>query len=221
MKKEISLSNSTHPAKKPFYKKWWFIVIIVILVIGVIGAMSGGQDTNVQNNQPSSQTDNTKTDEEVNYVEPGMYKIGTDLDAGTYLIFGTGYMALTKDSTGELDSIITNDNYINTRYIAVEDGEYFEFTDGEAYRVKDAPEISNNGEFLDEGMYRVGRDLDPGEYKVKSLTNEEYSGYYEVCNGSRGTIDSIVTNDNFSGEKYITVKKGQYLKLSGCQLILK
>ena len=118
-------------------------------------------------------------------------------------------------------SLIVNDNYINTRYIAVKDGEYLEFTDGRAYRVKDAPEIFNDGEVLDEGMYRVGRDLEPGEYKVKSLTDEEYSGYYEVCNGSRGTIDSIVTNDNFSGEKYITVKKGQYLKLSGCQLILK
>lgn len=116
MKKEISSSNSTHPAKKPFYKKWWFIVIIVILVIGVIGAMSGGQDTGVQNNQPSSQADDTKAEEEANYVEPGMYKIGTDLDSGTYLIFGMGYMALSKDSSGELDSLIVNDNYINTRY---------------------------------------------------------------------------------------------------------
>ena len=98
MKKEISSSNSTHPAKKPFYKKWWFIVIIVILVIGVIGAMSGGQDTNVQNNQPSSQTDNTKTDEEVNYVEPGMYKIGTDLDAGTYLIFGRDILKIVQEN---------------------------------------------------------------------------------------------------------------------------
>lgn len=220
MKKGISSSASI---KKPFYKRWWFIVIVVILAIGVIGAMSGDSDepttASQSTDQPSSQA--SEEEDEPDYVEPGMYKIGTDLDAGTYLIFGSGYMELSKDSTGEIESIITNDNYINTRYIAVKNGEYFEFSDGKAYRVKDAPEISNNGEVLDEGMYRVGRDLEPGEYKVESLTDDEYSGYYEVCNGSRGSIDSIVTNDNFSGTKYITVSDGQYLKLSGCQLILK
>lgn len=34
-------------------------------------------------------------------------------------------------------------------------------------------------------------------------------------------MSSIKTNDNFEGEKYITVDEDDYLKLIGCKLVTK
>lgn len=39
-------------------------------------------------------------------------------------------------------------------------------------------------------------------------------GYLAVTTTTSESIGSIVTNDNFKTEKYITVQDGQYLKLN-------
>lgn len=64
-------------------------------------------------------------------------------------------------------------------------------------------------------MFKVGLHIPAGEYKLVATRS---LGYCEVSNSSKHTIGSIVSNDNFSGEKYITVRNGQYLKLSGCKI---
>ena len=62
--------------------------------------------------------------------------------------------------------------------------------------------------------------LKEGEYKVEVDENSMIGyGYVEVSNNSTHTIDSIVSNDNFEGTKYISVKKGQYLKLNGAHIV--
>lgn len=62
-------------------------------------------------------------------VGEGMYLVGTDIQAGTYLLTATSedwgaYYARCKDASGEMSSIIANDNFSNTAYITVENGEY-------------------------------------------------------------------------------------------------
>ena len=62
-------------------------------------------------------------------VGEGMYLIGADIQAGTYLLTATSedwdaYYARCKDASGEMSSIIANDNFSNTAYITVENGEY-------------------------------------------------------------------------------------------------
>lgn len=64
-------------------------------------------------------------------------------------------------------------------------------------------------------MFRVGQDIAPGEHKLQSVGS--YSGYYAVFNDSRQT--DIVTNDNFDGTTYITVRSGQYLDLNRCKIV--
>ena len=68
---------------------------------------------------------------------------------------------------------------------------------------------------LSGGMYKVGVDIEAGEYKV----TPDGSGYYEVDSSSAGTLDVIVANENFSSDVYVTVADGQYLKLSGATLV--
>lgn len=66
---------------------------------------------------------------------------------------------------------------------------------------------------LKEGMYRVGSDIEAGEYKLTATRSS--GGYWKVTASSAADAD-IVGNDNFSNSTYVTVSEGQYLKLSGC-----
>lgn len=67
-----------------------------------------------------------------------------------------------------------------------------------------------------EGMYKVGVDIPAGEYNVTAELGE--SAYLEVSADSTG--DSIITNDVFENNLYITVTDGQYLTLKRCYISL-
>lgn len=67
-----------------------------------------------------------------------------------------------------------------------------------------------------EGMYKVGVDIPAGEYNV--MAEEGESAYLEVSADSTG--DSLITNDVFENNLYITVTDGQYLTLKRCYISL-
>lgn len=149
----------------------------------------------------------------------GQYKVGKDLPAGEYVLITTdiAYFEISSDSTGSTSSIITNDFFENRSIVSVSEGEYLKISNSVMYSFKDAPPFEENNGILPQGMYRVGFDLLPGEYKV--IPDSDY-GYLEVTYDSRHTLDSIIYNDNLEGEQYITVNYGQYLTLSDCHLKL-
>lgn len=159
-------------------------------------------------------------EEELESYGPGMYKVGTDMKAREYILIpsGYGYYEVDKDSTGDLESILSNDNFEGSRYIKVEDGQYVTLQDCTAYPAKYVKKGKVDNSDPVNGMYKVGVDIDAGEYKVEPLSD---FGYYEVNNTSDCTasLDAIVTNDNIESPAYITVSEGQYLKLSDCQLV--
>lgn len=214
--------------------KWTGIIFVVLIAIGLF--LGGGSDESSQTSSTSAvenSTDSEATEtnnqeavattadtekpaekESSKYIKAGMYKVGKDLPAGEYLIIGDGsmsYYQVSKDSTGSLDSILTNDNFSNTRYVTVSDGQYIEFRNAKMILASEAEPQTN----FSNGMYKVGKDIPAGEYKVAA----DGMGYFEVAKDSKGNIDSIVTNSNFEGEKYVTVKDGQYLKLQNCKLV--
>lgn len=65
---------------------------------------------------------------------------------------------------------------------------------------------------IGEGTYRVGTDIQAGEYKVTG-TSLGGKGYWEVKNSSAPDADRV-GNDFFKGTSYVTVSDGQYLTLS-------
>ena len=67
-----------------------------------------------------------------------------------------------------------------------------------------------------EGMYKVGVDIPAGEYNV--IAEQGQSAYLEVSSDSTG--DSIITNNIFENNMYITVTDGQYLTLNRCYISL-
>lgn len=50
--------------KKPFYKKWWFILIVAIIVLGAIGNTIDGDDKgNTKKDNPTEQKETVKKDD--------------------------------------------------------------------------------------------------------------------------------------------------------------
>ncbi len=142
--------------------------------------------------------------------ENSTYKIGTDMPAGEYVLYatsGSGYFCVSSDSYG--NSIVCNDNFENNSIVSVEEGEYIELSRCYAEPIKIAGSLTTTGS----GMFKIGEHLPAGEYKLRATGD---SGYYCVYNDSRH--DDIETNDNFSGTAYVSVRNGQYLLLSRCEI---
>ncbi|WP_137744219.1 hypothetical protein [Robertmurraya siralis] len=217
--------------RKPFYKKWWFWLLAIIIVI----ALTQCGDEEANNNETANkkaQTDetNNERDKEAptekegkndSKINAGVYKVGSDIPAGEYLVLanGTGYIESASDSTGQLDSIIFNDNLVSGghTYVTLNDGEYFKLQGTEMYPVDSAPSIIPEDGLYQNGMFKVGQDIPAGEYKV-ILDSSIGMGYLEVSKNSRHQIDSIVTNENVQSDMYITISDGQYIKLQDCQI---
>jgi len=216
------------------------IAFIVIMMAVITTNTSNKKNTNTNTKSTVSQTptdiekttDNTTSVNNTDDISPsnavvddgsikeGMYKVGTDLSAGEYVIITNnseqGYMQITKDSTGTFDSIISNENIANRTYVTVNDTEYLTVKNAKIYPLDKAPKIDTSSGTLSDGMYKVGTDIQAGEYKINSPSN----GYIEITSGSRHTLDGIISNDNFTGDKYITIQDGQYMKLHNATLTL-
>lgn len=144
----------------------------------------------------------------------GHYKVGQDIPAGEYYVKCSSsnlYVEIASDSSGSLDSIISNLNTNGGVYVTVKDGEYLKVTGGDIYEINKAPNRGAENGYYKDGMYKVGQDIPAGEYNVESTSG---LAYIEVDSDSRHTLDSIITNDNFENNKIITVSDGQYLLLN-------
>ena len=91
------------------------------------------------------------------------------------------------------------------RYVQLLEGQYIQIKDSKMISIESAPLITGNT-----GMLKVGRDIMPGEYKI---VQDGSLAYVEILKDSSGYFSSIVTNDSFEGEMYITIQDGQYVKL--------
>lgn len=148
----------------------------------------------------------------------GQYKIGTDLPAGEYYIKCNSinlYVEISSDSSGELDSIISNLNTEGGVYVTVRDGEYLKVDGGEIFNISDIEIEPENG-YYPAGQYKVGEDIPAGEYTLEALDGEE--GYIEVTSDSRHTLESIITNDLFDNNTIITLTDGQYVLFNSAKL---
>lgn len=206
------------------------IIVLVFMVAVTSLILTGCGDTSPQgtSNQKEVTTASTPAPTPapaptVKTYSDGMYKIGDDMPAKEYVLVSdsSAYFQIAKNSTGELDSILANDNFTNRSIITVSSGQYLTLRNCTAYAFEDAPKIQPSDGFLSEGMYKVGIDLPAGEYKVildkDAIVNY---AYVEVSTNSTHGLDSIVSNDNFQTERYITVKNGQYIKLNNAKLKL-
>jgi len=243
--KEVAKSAKSCPncgAKipKPIFKRWWFWVLVIIILSAIVSGAGGndGTKSTIQSASTASTTKatidsastietssesttvSTTTAEEIKFIKPGMYKVGSEIKAGEYVIFanyGT-YYEILKDSNGTLDSIIANEIVMNQSVVDLKEGVYFNFKDGELFPIEDAPIIEPIEGKLQEGMYKVGLHIKAGEYKI--VPDNSGMSYLEVAKDAQHTLNSIVSNDILSGEKYITIKDGQYITVKGAYILV-
>jgi hypothetical protein len=153
----------------------------------------------------------------------GDFQVGADLKPGTYRTTGNSdgmcYWERAKDASGEVDSLLANDNVTGTSYVTVKATDKIFKSSGcndwEAVdpKAKGSPAAKMAG---DGGMFAVGADIAPGTYK--STGNADDSCYWERAKDAEHSIDSIVANNNVNGTAVVTISASDaYFKTSGCQ----
>ncbi|MGW2031246.1 hypothetical protein [Streptomyces sp. NPDC001811] len=152
----------------------------------------------------------------------GEYRVGTDVKPGTYRTAGNDdgmcYWERAKDASGELDSLLANDNVSGTSYVTVKATDKLFKSSGcedwEAVdpRAKGTPASSMDG---DGGMFKVGTDIAPGTYR--STGNGDDSCYWERTKDADHGLDSIIANNNVTGTAVVTISPSDaYFKTNDC-----
>ncbi|MFC8434341.1 hypothetical protein [Streptomyces sp. NPDC057253] len=153
----------------------------------------------------------------------GDFQVGSDIKPGTYRTTGNTdglcYWERAKDASGEVDSLLANDNVTGTSYVTVKSGDKLfkssDCHDWEAVgaKAKGSPATRMSG---DGGMFRVGADIAPGTYR--STGNTDDSCYWERTKDAEHGIDSILANDNANGTAVVRIGASDgYFKTAGCK----
>ena len=160
--------------------------------------------------------------EDSNSVKSGYYKVGVDIDPGEYLIIAGdyyGYYECTLDRSGSINSVVYNNVLMGNEpsYITVNYGEYLKVDNSRMYKIADAPSIKPSNNVYTAGQYKVGRDIPAGTYKVSAVGA---NGTVQVNPKSRHNADDATLFESlYGGSLTITVENGDYIELTGAQII--
>ena len=83
-----------------------------------------------------------------------------------------------------------------------------------AYTPAAASKVEPKDGVLPEDMYRVGKDLPAGTYKVRKKGTDSY---VEITSTSTRAENDTIAYETIKDEKEITVKDGQYLRMSSAR----
>ncbi|WP_030341486.1 hypothetical protein [Streptomyces sp. NRRL S-1022] len=152
----------------------------------------------------------------------GDYRVGTDVQPGTYRTAGNTdglcYWERAKDASGELDSMLANDNVSGTSYVTIKPTDKLFKSHGcEGWEAVDPKAKGTPGSSMDGdgGMYKVGTDIAPGTYR--SAGNTDDGCYWERVKDAGHGLDSIIANNNVKGTAVVTISPSDaYFKTNGC-----
>ena len=146
----------------------------------------------------------------------GMYKAGTDLPVGEYVLLAEqADLEVLTDARWDGSGFPTPmDNRV---YVTLRSGEYLRFTAGEL--LDEAPEPGSGD--LPQGMYKIGTDLPPGSYTLRVPPGQH--GFYTVYDATtHPLLEHIVDglSGSITGDTEITVEAGQYLDVSRAVILV-
>jgi RNA polymerase subunit RPABC4/transcription elongation factor Spt4 len=243
--KEIAKSTRVCPGcgkrnKKPLWQTI-LIILAALIFLSIIANTGGGSKksetaTVSQNTENSSGSENSETagvlqntknssgkpQTKANFIKAGMYKVGSEIAAGEYVVESTGslgYYQISSDSTGEFGSIIVNDNLNRGEfgYVIVQNGDYIKLQDCRMYLSADKNINPANLGKIPSSTYKIGKDLPAGEYK---LTVKRQPAYWERSKNPRDNMFSIIANDMIENSAYVRVSEGEYFKITGIEAAL-
>lgn len=149
----------------------------------------------------------------------GMYRCGTDFEAGEYIAYGfidQGNIQIADSISG-----LENAEYQQGIFIDIQlnEGQYIDLGTTTVMLSKDQIDMDNLKQY---GIFQVGVDIEPGEYKITSITNEYHTnlgnwsgslGGYEICEDDPFNNNTLVSEGLYGEQKYIELKEGQYLRI--------
>lgn len=85
-----------------------------------------------------------------------------------------------------------------------------------AVSVRPASRSAGPATSFSDGTYQVGVDIAPGRYKTSGAPASGLGiCYWERDRNDSGEFSAIISNDVFKGPGSVTVKNGEFAKLSG------
>ncbi|MFH9084300.1 hypothetical protein [Streptomyces sp. NPDC017673] len=186
------------------------------------GHRSGGAKDSGGAEKSDAKSDAKPAEKKAAFGGDGEYQVGTDVKPGTYRTTGNDdgmcYWERAKDASGELDSLLANDNVSGTSYVTIKPTDKLFKSSGcedwEAVdpKAKGTPASSMDG---DGGMFKVGTDIAPGTYR--STGNADDSCYWERTKDAGHGLDSIIANNNVTGTAVVTISPSDaYFKTNDC-----
>jgi hypothetical protein len=156
-------------------------------------------------------------------VRIGTHMIGKDIQPGIYWglagegLFGSCYWARVSDLTGDLGSILANDNATGQYYVEIKANDYAFETGCELILLEHAP-LQEVGDVLATGTYIIGRDIQPGTYQGQAGEEFTDSCYWARLTDVSGDLGSIIANDNALGSYYVQVLESDFALITACPL---
>lgn len=148
----------------------------------------------------------------------GTFQVGTDIQPGTYKTSGNDdgmcYWERAKDAKDDTDSILANDTVAGSSYVTIKPTDkIFTSTDCKDWYPAGADKPAAPKTSMGDGMYKVGTDIAAGTYKAKGGE----ACYWERTKDALHDLDSILANDNVTGQAVVTITaKDAYFKTGDC-----
>lgn len=153
----------------------------------------------------------------------GTYNVGIDIPAGQYVMTPTtkyqeGYYFTTNYDRSIISSgCVDCDSFMIRGYATVQNGDKFELDYATMIPAKDAGRLlPYKDDLYNPAEYKIGFDLPAGTYNLYYLDSKSH---YEIrTSDSHLGYGNAVDSQDISGNTSVTVKDGQYLKLTHCAL---
>lgn len=186
-------------------------LFLALSLAAAFPAVSWADDIDVE--YGAGGTDSPETVSNVVYG-PGSYVVGRDISPGEYAVFtedtsaqsaySTCTVTLYKDDSDERR--IGTFQFQHHGLITLYKGQHLIITKGYAMSADEAGITLGTT-----GMYKAGRDMEPGTYRITPLTSG--GGYYALYNDVRYYYDYIDEYATLFEPMIVNVKEGQYLEL--------
>lgn len=157
------------------------------------------------------------------YIESGFYKCGSDIAPGKYAIlptFNSVFYTISNDTAKK--DIIDSGNTAG-KMLDLNEGTYIDIP---TFSILVSDTQLDKENLQQYGIFKVGKDIKPGEYKVKTLSNKytvnnatysNISGFFEVYDDLLGKSPNGCVNI-YGNQEYVELKDGQYIVLGNVAL---
>ncbi|MXY45228.1 MAG: hypothetical protein F4Y50_14470 [Dehalococcoidia bacterium] len=155
-----------------------------------------------------------------------MYIVGRDIAHGIYAGFAdedplqSCYWARLSGALGDFEDVLANGNVEGQFYVEIRDTDAYFQIGCDITAIAEWPAPDKPHTTVSQGMYLVGRDIGPGTYRGEVGQGILDSCYYARLSGLSGEFDDLITNNNSTGQFYVTVEASDYALQTECKLTL-